>query len=335
MNLTREQILSFLEDEGIAVKEKKERGELLFNSPFRYDTKRRCGVNYKKNGLWNCYLSGEGSRSFFDFIKKIKEFNTRYEAKIFFIKHYLSSTQDLLEYFQDTVNDYEAPERSEITLDEDRYKKLTEANKQTLKEYFDYLNKRHINDELIYELKIFADVYDHRVMFPFYENGLLTFYTARSIHQNDFLPWDNAKSSRTGLIYNIENIEPGSVVYIFEAIFDCLMLHPRGIATLGRKLDSDHYEKILAKNPYKIVVVNDGDAPGQESQEETADKLSLVHKNVYVFNWLLFYHENKKYRNVKDFNELGLISRDIINKYTEKWNDKTKLRMKFLRKIGL
>jgi len=339
MQFTREQIKDFLIDEGFTVKEKSSRGELIFNSPFdSSDTKRRCGINYKKNGRWNCYLSGENSKNFIDFIKKIKGFESRFEAKIFFLKNYLLIT-DLKKYFETQSFEYseEETERSKIELPEDQYIRLTESNQDSieLKKYFDYLHKRHIDNKLIFDLKIFADLYDQRVLFPFYENsGELTFYTARSILEGDFLPWKNLSGARNGLVYNIENIEAGSTVFIFEAIFDCLMVYPRGVATLGRKLDSVQMEAILARAPYKIVVVNDGDSYGQESQKETAARFAAVHDNVFIFDWQTFYFENQKFSDCKDFNKLGLIAGDIIHKYIKRWDNKTKLKLDFLRKIG-
>jgi hypothetical protein len=273
MKISREQIIQFLCDEGISYKERSDRGELLVDSIFTSDSKKKMGINYKKNGAWNCFKSNEGG-SFFKLIKILKKFDTETESKLFFIKNYFSK-EDLLESFyspsitEKTKNVIEIPES---------YSPLKEKNM-----YYDYLILRHFNEEIINESKVFFSTFEKRVLFPIYENNELCFYAKRSVDPNNPLRWVNSISEGSDPVWNLQNV--GSEIFIFEGIFDAIRVWPRGVAIFGNTIREGQLEKILAKNPYKIVVVLDGDEAGRRGQLNTAKKISQKHSNVWVHLW--------------------------------------------------
>lgn len=275
MKINREHIIQFLTDECIGYSERKERGELLINSPVVSDSKKKAGINYKKNGAWNCFKSGEGG-SFWKFVKIIKNFENEKVSKLYFIKNYFSQ-QDLLSsvYENDEV----------ISIKEEELFLPSDARKITKQDvaYYEYLLSRHFTDEIIERSNVMISEKERRVIFPIYERGKLTFFAKRSIDPLNPLRWLNSKSENANPVWNIENV--GSEIFIFEGLFDSARLWPKGVAIFGNTLREGQMKKILDQDPYKIVVVLDGDDVGREAQKRTAKKLAEKHNNVWIHLW--------------------------------------------------
>lgn len=286
MKINREQIIQFLCEEGISYKEKNERGELLINSIFTNDSKQKMGINYKKNGIWNCFKSGNGG-SFFSLIKSIKGLNSEKEAKLFFIKNYFSK-EDMFNSIYQTEE--EVVEKKYLELPED-YHPVTKGN-----EYYQYLLRRYFDDEKISESKIYFSFKEKRILFPVYENNKLIFYAKRSIDPNNPIRWINSSNEGSNAIWNLDGV--GSEIYIFEGIFDAVRVWPKGVAIFGNTLRGGQEEKILSKHPYKITVVLDGDEAGRRGQMITAKKLSQKHGNVFVHLW------NPQFKDFGEMNEI-------------------------------
>ena len=271
--MNREQIIQFLCDEGISYKERPARGELLVNSIFINDSKQKMGINYKKNGVWNCFKSGKGG-SIFDLVKILKNLENEKTARLYFIKNYFSK-DDLYNSFSSS----EEPLKEKVKLEiPDTYERL---HKNT--PHYRYLLSRYFTDEIIEESKVFYSQKENRILFPIYERNELVFYAKRSIDASNPLRWVNSSSEGINPVWNIDNV--GSEIYIFEGIFDAVRVWPKGVAVFGNTLREGQEEKILAKNPYKIVIVLDGDESGIRGQYITAKKLSQKHGNVFVHLW--------------------------------------------------
>lgn len=302
MKINREHIIHFLSDEGIGYSERKERGELLINSPVVSDSKKKAGINYKKNGAWNCFKSGE-SGSFWKFVKIIKGFENEKISKLYFIKNYFSQ-QDLLSSVYDN-DEIISTHEEELFLPEDSRR----INKND-KVYYDYLLGRHFTDEIIERSNVMISEKERRVIFPIYERGRLSFFARRSVDPLNPLRWLNSKSENSNPVWNIENV--GSEIFIFEGLFDAIRLWPKGVAIFGNTLREGQMQKILDKDPYKIVVVLDGDDVGRDAQKRAAKKLASKHDNVWIHLW------NKE--DEKDFSAM-----EKININETLWNTKGQL----------
>lgn len=275
MKINREHVIQFLIDEGISYAERKERGELLINSPIVSDAKKKAGINYKKNGAWNCFKSGDGG-SFWKFVKIIKGFENEKISKLYFIKNYFSQ-QDLLSSLSDEESTFSNHEE-ELFLPSDARK----IKKEDVA-YYDYLLSRHFTDEIISSSNVMISEKERRVIFPIYERGKLTFFARRSIDPLNPLRWLNSKSENANPVWNIENV--GSEIFIFEGLFDSIRLWPKGVAIFGNTLRDGQMQKILDQDPHKIVVVLDGDDVGREAQKRAAKKLAEKHDNVWIHLW--------------------------------------------------
>jgi len=295
MKISREQAIQFLCDEGISYSERKERGELLINSPIVSDSKKKAGINYKKNCGWNCFKSGEGG-NFWKFIKIIKGFENERVAKLYFIKNYYSN-QDLIDFFSNNTSEESLTEKNEIFLPSDARKMCNKDFR-----YYSYLLSRHFTDEIIESSSIFISELEKRIIFPIYEGERLVFFARRSVEENNPLRWLNSKSENVNPVWNIDNV--GSEIFLFEGIFDAIRLWPKGVAIFGNTLREGQMEKILAKDPYKIVVVLDGDEVGRNAQIKTAKKLAAKHSNVWIHLW------NRE--DPKDFSAMEKVNTNLI-----------------------
>ena len=275
LSVSKQQVLSFLNDEGLQYVEKPERGELQLNSPFVSDNKRRCGVNYKKNGTWNCFKSGH-SGSWFEFVAQVRGTSLQ-EARLYFLKKYFNY-ESLYGSSQSLRHDY--VERNVLC----EFPPGTVKLHPTLHpEYVSYLRSRHFEDVHLRNLQLYVNTHQRRVLFPVYDSGVLQFYAGRAVDSNNPLRWLNSGGNSHGAVWGLDHV--GDEVWVFEGIFDAVRLYPRGVATFGNYLREQQLRKLLNVNPIKFVVVGDGDEPGRFGQYRTALQLYEHHPNVWYHVW--------------------------------------------------
>jgi DNA primase len=290
MQVNREQILQFLTDENLSWTEKPERGEFQLNSPFQKDSKKRLGINYKKNGCWNDFKAGTYG-NWWEFVSEVKGFTNHSQAKIFFLKHYLN------------LNPYAFLEKEK---DQEDYEPILEFPKNTIPlqkfhyEAYQYLYDRGLTDSIINQFKIFWNEEIKRIYFPVYENNNLIFYSARTVDINQKIRWLNSGGASNGPLWGIERTS--EIIYLFEGIFDAI-LHPAGVAMFGNRLRENQINKIINHSYYKIVLIGDSDFPGRLGTYNNAKVLSQRHSNVWVHLW------EPKY---KDYNENPSMSFNLI-----------------------
>lgn len=308
IKLKKENIIEFLQDEGLAsslkVKEALPYWTIYINDPFVSDNKQRMGISYKlfENGEERVIFNGWKSTAllgddyhgdFYKFVKLYKDFNSIYEAKIWFNKKYV-----LKQPLKEIIKKEKTEEQKEITKKElywdEKYEKLS-LKKKTHKPFVEYLNKRKISKETIQKLKIYIDKKNKRLIFPVYENEELIFYTKRSIVPH-FLPWIKATKEGTFPMWNLENVSEEEV-YIFEGIFDAINVK-NGVAILG-VAHEEVAKKLASKNFFKYIIVLDNDEAGRKAKLHLAEILSTEYKkNVYIYNYKGI---NEQY---KDFGEM-------------------------------
>ena len=110
-----------------------------------------------------------------------------------------------------------------------------------------------------------------RIIIPFYRNGKLTYWQARSIDPNEKKRYDNAPVSRDAVIFNHDQLHSYSRLPLFvtEGVFDAMMVD--GIAILGSKLNAAKAE-LLAKTKRRLVFVIDKDRNGRSLAEDVLER---------------------------------------------------------------
>lgn len=101
-----------------------------------------------------------------------------------------------------------------------------------------------------------------RVIIPFYRNGSLIYWQARSINEFEKKRYDNAIVSREAVIFNMDELQRFSPMPLFvsEGVFDAMMFN--GIATLGSKF-TDAKLELLRRTSRRLVFVIDKDKNGR------------------------------------------------------------------------
>ncbi len=320
-------ILEFLADEGLddslKLFDSEDNFQIKINDPFIEDDKQRLGISIQYFDDGDCEVVFQGFKSvgnlgddyhgsFWKFIRLYKEFNSNKEAYTWFIKNYLFKNLKNLEF-----KSKEAPKEEEEEIELILPKGSEKINENHV-DATNYLFRRGI--ETNYSNNIYVLKEEKRIIFPVYENGKLIYYAGRSYNPRTTLRWKNASVKGLAPIWNLENIN-GDIVYIFEGIFDAILV-PQAVALFGsNNIGKHYYEKILAKNFSRINLVFDNDEPGYHAKYKLAEILAKKHKNIYIYNW--------KGIKEKDFSEMyaNKTKWDFENRLI-KWNLQADIKIK-------
>jgi hypothetical protein len=101
-----------------------------------------------------------------------------------------------------------------------------------------------------------------RVIIPFYRNGKLIYWQARTIHDHVKKRYDNAPVSRDAVLFNFDKLNAYSSepLFVTEGVFDAMMFD--GVAMCGSKLTPAKTE-LLHKSNRKLIFVIDKDSNGK------------------------------------------------------------------------
>lgn len=124
-----------------------------------------------------------------------------------------------------------------------------------------YLLKRSIDlDKYPFYFSLDPRMKD-RVIIPFFRNGNLIYWQARSINADEKKRYDNPNVSRDAVIFNFDQLQSynPTPLLVCEGVFDAMMFD--GIAVLGSKL-SDAKLELLSKSNRRLVFVIDKDKNG-------------------------------------------------------------------------
>ncbi len=301
MLITLEAVIDFITDEGLGPYRIKnsdpDRWKITINEPAMWgtgDRKYRCGIfvgkiNEQKMVLFNAFkarslLGDECHGDFYNFVRLVKGFKTRKKAKDYFIRRYVSrlDAKDLINQ-RSSIHEQESekPEPEPYISFPDHFEKF---NPEIHPEYFNYLTgKRKIPVDIIKTLKLYVDKKQERIVFPVYEDGRLICYSGRDITDSIPLPWLKSEGENKYPIWNLENIF-GTTIYVFEGIGDAVYISS-GIALFGVGTDAQ-FEKILARNFSKVVLVFDNDAPGRLAKLKWAKWLAERNQSgIYVYDY--------------------------------------------------
>jgi len=301
-------------------------GEIHFNSPFVIkDGKLRFYVNPNKSSFFDQKRQVGGS--FIAFVSEYFKISKK-DAFILLIKEYSNGANKQYVNYKDVIKvnkNIELPKGTTFFID-------ANTSSRTYKIAKKYLEDRGIKyDNLAY-------VYDpngspeesfhNRVIVPFYENGELVYFIARTFEKDNKLRYKNPKGIDAGnFVFQIDDLKDD--VFIFEGVFDALSLHePQvGTAMLSNKLKTQQIIKILDRAPKRIIFVTEND------KNETAIKAgrknlilnisnfmkykpASLNIEFYVFNPPLPYKDFNEYATAENIHNIN------IEKECVKWNAK-------------
>lgn len=135
----------------------------------------------------------------------------------------------------------------------------------------EYLVKRKID---IFKYPFFFSLNDRfadRVIIPFYRNGNLIYWQARSILDEEKKRYDNSPVSRDNIIFNMDALSryDSTPLFATEGVFDAMSFD--GISILGSKLTAAKIE-LLKLTRRRLVFVIDKDTNGKHLAEEVLSR---------------------------------------------------------------
>jgi hypothetical protein len=110
-----------------------------------------------------------------------------------------------------------------------------------------------------------------RIIIPFYRNGNLIYWQARSIDPTEKKRYDNAPVSRDAVIFNHDQLQSYSRLPLFvtEGVFDAMMVD--GVSILGSQL-SEAKADLLSKTQRRLIFVIDKDKNGAHLAQEVINR---------------------------------------------------------------
>lgn len=241
------------------------------------DYKIRAGFKFDGNiigfNCWNCGTTGR----YEEFSGKISK-NFR---KI--LNCHGVSNEDIDKIINSSFFTNKAEDDKKITLD-----KLTQVNLNTptvklppksfklgsteeftgyQQKIVDYLVSRKID---IFKYNFFFSLderYLNKVIIPFYRNGKMIYWQARSIMPGEKSRYDNSPGSRDAIIFNYDKIHSSDFypLIVSEGVFDAMVFD--GVAIMGSKLTAAKIE-ILKSSKRKLLFVIDKDNNGKSLAHE-------------------------------------------------------------------
>ena len=230
------------------------KGEYRINSPYFDDNNFHLYINQQK-------------QKWFDFHEQIGG-----DLKSFFKKHLIPNKLKKQKIKIEKEEEIEIPKFL-----------LLKNNKNN--EAYRYLKKRKVPEKNIEKLGFCIDgVYKDRIFIPFFEENEIIYFVTRDFTNSSKLRYLNPKGKRSDKVYNIDKINKNESLFIFEGIFDSIMLENQiGTAILTNSISDQQIEKITQKNPKKIIFVPDNDKIGRKKLFYNVKKFKQFEKEIDFF----------------------------------------------------
>lgn len=280
--------------------------EYIFSSPFFADRGKRLYVNCD-SGKWYDFHEGIGG-NFPSFVAQFLEISYSDACKLLesdFTNAVVKDIdlRDLIAVINSEQPDEEDEEEHDV-LDVhpimfDEVDELDDDGEEAIR----YLQQRRISPNGLGYFKKNDPEYSGRIFIPFYENGELVYFLARSYTGSE-LRYKNPPGLSTDVIFNYDNID--DTVFIFEGALDALSLdnYP-GTAILSNRMREGQAKKLMGIQSIKNIVF----VPDKDAEVETH---KLILENM-IKNYMLLNKYKRMSRKVnffiydipeyKDFNE--------------------------------
>lgn len=101
------------------------------------------------------------------------------------------------------------------------------------------------------------------IIFPYIEYGEVVYWQSRDITSKRFeFPDSSCGLVKTNFLWGWHRADPGTALYIVEAIFNAISIGPGALASGGASLGEKQSQKLDVLSPEKIVLCPDNDAAG-------------------------------------------------------------------------
>lgn len=273
-------ILNFIQDNFPGFNQKGD--EINFNSPFFPDKKKRLYVN-TSTGKWYDQHDQRGG-NFISFVSEYLGVNYNDAETILESDYKTYSVNNLVDIRDLLMGNMSEP----VVLNEDvqildpldinpimfnEVDELDEDGELAL----EYLQNRKIDVKHLGYFPKSDKLYGGRIFIPFYENGELVYFLARSYIGSE-LRYKNPAGLATDCVFNFDNIE--DTVVIFEGAFDAMSLdNYTGTAILSNKMKEGQANRLMSIEKLRNVIF----VPDKDEKKETR-KLIL---NNLIYNYEL------------------------------------------------
>lgn len=288
--MNRETIKNFL-DEYFPGYEQNGR-EYIFSSPFFADRGKRLYVNCD-SGKWYDFHEGIGG-SFPSFVAQYLDISYNDACKLLDSDFTTIQTKDIdirdiiAAINQEQPDEVEEEEKEPLDVHPIMFDDVDELDDDG-EEAIRYLQQRKISPSGLGYFPRSDSDYSGRIFVPFYENGELVYFLARSYIGSE-LRYKNPPGLSADVIFNYDNID--DTVVIFEGAFDAMSLenYP-GTAILSNKLKEGQAKKLMGISSLKNIIF----VPDKDKEIETR-KLIL---NNLIANYDLLNKYKKLSKSVK------------------------------------
>jgi hypothetical protein len=270
-------------------------GEYIIRSPFVDDRKGKLYVN-KETGQWIDFKAS-GSRTT----------DLTSGSFLMFVKEYLglATANEAIKYLVDNYN-FKTEKEEERTENTDSKKVLKELIiKDGLKLFgdgknlgmfgkiaYNYVLERKLDDSYYPRLGYVFNSkskFDKRVIIPFFENGKMVYFLARSVDPKNLLRYLNpGKLDSKEYVFNIDKIN--EEVVLCEGVFDAMSITKDQPASclLSADIGTKQLSKIYEKKPNTIIYVPDQDETGFKKMQKNINKIIAYCPysglNIYIYN---------------------------------------------------
>lgn len=283
--------------------------EVNFNSPFFPDTKKRLYVNLD-SGKWFDQHDQRGSNNFEAFVSEYLGISYVEATKLMMNYHGFDKTPNLVD-IRDIISgsqiddiDYNITVNDPLDVHPIMFDDCDELDNDG-EEAIRYLQQRRISPKGLGYFKRSDADYSGRIFIPFYENGKLVYFLARSYIGSE-LRYKNPVLETTNVVYNIDNID--DTVVVFEGVFDAMSLDNMiGTAMLSNKIKDGQAKKLARLDKLKNVIF----VPDVDENKET--RKIILNNLIYNIELIKSYKKISKVMNFyiyrlpegyKDFGEL-------------------------------
>ena len=270
-------------------------GEYIIRSPFVDDRKGKLYVN-KETGQWIDFKAS-GSRTT----------DLTSGSFLMFVKEYLglATASEAIKYLVDNYN-FKTEKEEEKTENTDSKKVLKDLIiKDGLKLFgdgkslgmfgkiaYNYVLERKLDDSYYPRLGYVFNSnskFDKRVIIPFFENGKMVYFLARSVDPKNLLRYLNpGKLDSKEYVFNIDKIN--EEVVLCEGVFDAMSITKDQPASclLSADIGTKQLSKIYEKKPNTIIYVPDQDETGFKKMQKNINKIIAYCPysglNIYIYN---------------------------------------------------
>lgn len=186
---------------------------------------------------------------------------------------------------EDEIKEKKIVEKQYVQVLPKEYEPLYGANKRILiiKQAYEYLYSRNINDEMIKKFNIgFArsGEYNGRIIIPSYDkNNKVNYFVSRSFVKS-FVKYKNPKANKE-IIFNEHLLNWDEPIYIVEGPFDHICT-PNSFCLLGKSFNEFHLKTIYENAKSDIIIALDPDAHENALNIFNTLNVGLLKDRVYI-----------------------------------------------------